>query len=99
MADKEKRFRKILNKKGIKGKLKLVDTFEQSHFVLVNGKLGELLFIKKGVYSEMIEKGYPFPEEEVYFMISSNPRDSKHIEEKYLTNAFSNKRRICMPRL
>ena len=95
MADKEKRFRKILLKKCLKGKLKLVDTLEQSHFVLVNRKgLSELLFIKKGAYSEMIERGYTFPEEEVYFTVSSNPRDSKHIEERYLTNAFSNIRRV-----
>ena len=95
MADREKRFRKILLKKCLKGKLKLVDTLEQSHFALVNRKgLSELLFIKKGVYSEMIERGYTFPEEEVYFTVSSNPRDSKHIEEKYLTNGFSNIRRV-----
>ena len=89
MTDNEKRFRKILSKKGLKGKLKLVDTFEQSHFVLFNRKgLGELLFIRKGAYSEMIERGYTFPEKEVYFTVSSNPRDSKHIEERYLTQIF-----------
>ena len=95
MADKEKRFRKILVKRCLKGRLKLVDTLEQSHFVLVNRKgLSELFFIKKEAYSEMIERGYTFPEEEVYFTVSSNPRDSKHIEERYLTNAFSNIRRV-----
>ena len=94
MADKEKRFRKILLKKCLKGKLKLVDTLEQSHFVLVNRKgLSEIIFIKKEAYLKMIERGYNFPEEEVYFVVSSNPRDSKHIEERYLTNAFSNIRR------
>ena len=89
MADKEKRLRKILSKKGWKGKLKLVDTLEQSHFVLFKRKgLGELLLIRKGAYSELIEIGHTFPEEEVYFVVSSNPRDSKHIEERYLTNGF-----------
>ena len=95
MADKEKRFRKILLKRGLKGRVKLVDTLEQAHFVLVNRKgLSELFFIKKEAYSEMIERGYTFPEEEVYFTVSSNPRDSKHIEERYLMNAFSNIRRV-----
>ena len=90
MADKEKRFRKILSKKCWNGRLKLVDTFEQSHFVLVHRKeLGKLLFIKKWVYSEMIERGHTFPEEEVYFTVSSNPSDSKHIVERYLTHGFS----------
>ena len=90
MADKEKRFRKILSKKRWNGRLKLMDTFEQSHFVLVHRKeLDKLLFIKKWVYSEIIERGHTFPEEEVYFTVSSNPGDSKHIVERYLTNGFS----------
>ena len=96
MADKEKRFRKILSKKCLKGRLKLVDTLEQSHFVLVNRKgLREILFIRKKVYLELIERGFNFPEEEVYFTVSSNPRDSKHTEERYLTNVFSNIRRVA----
>ena len=95
MADKEKRFRKILLKRGLKGRVKLVDTLEQAHFVLVNRKgLGELFFVKKEACLELIERGYTFPEEEVYFTVSSNSRDSKHIEERYLTNAFSNIRRV-----
>ena len=68
MADKEKRLRKILVKKCLKGKLKLVDTLEQSHFVLVNRKRpSELLFLRKEGYLKLIERGYTFPEEEVYF--------------------------------
>ena len=95
MADKEKRFRKILTKKCLKGKLKLVATLEQSHFVLIHRKgVSKLLFIRKGDYSELIERGYTFPEKEVYFTVSSNPRDNKHVEEKYLTNGFSTIRRV-----
>ena len=95
MADKEKQFCKILLKKCLKGKLKLVATLEQAHFVLVHRKgLSELLFVKKEAYLEMIERGYNFPEEDVYFTVSSNPRDSKRIEERYLTNAFANIRSV-----
>ena len=87
MADKEKRFRKILLKRGLKGRIKLVDTLEQASFVLVSRKgLSELFFMKKEAYLDLIERGYTFPEEEVYFTVSSNPRDSKHIEERYLTS-------------
>ena len=90
MADKEKRFRKILSRKKWNGRLKLVDTFEQSHCVLVHRKeLGKLIFIKKRIYLELIEKGHTFPEEEVYFTVSSNLIDSKHIVERYLTHGFS----------
>ena len=95
MADKEKRFRKILSKKLWNGRLKLVNTLEQSHCVLVHIKeLGKLLFIKKEIYLELIERGHTFPEEEVYFMVSSNPSDSKHIVERYLAHGFSNIRRV-----
>ena len=95
MADKEKRLRKILSKRGLKGRVKLVDTLEQSHFVLVYRKgLDELLFMKKEAYLDLIERGYTLPEEEIYFTVSPNPRDSKYIEKRYLTNAFSNIRRV-----
>ena len=87
MADKEKQFRKILSKKCLKGKIKLVDTLEQSHFVLLYRR-GQLFFIKKENYLTLIRGGRQFPEEEIYFAVSPNPRDSTHIEEKYLTNSF-----------
>ena len=90
MADKEKRFLKILSKKGWNGRLKLVNTLEQSHCVLVHIKeLGKLLFIKKEIYLELIERGHTFLEEEVYFVISSNPSDSRHVVERYLAHGFS----------
>ena len=90
MADKEKRLRKVLSRKLWQRRLKLVDTLEQSHCVLVHIKeLGKLLFIKKEIYLELIERGHTFPEEEVYFVVSSNPSDSKHIVERYLTHGFS----------
>ena len=89
MADKEKRFCKILCRLGLKGKLKLVDTFEQSHFVLLYRK-GQLFFMKKEAYLTSIRRGEQFTEEEVYFAVSPNPRDSKHIEGRYLTSSFGN---------
>ena len=89
MADKEKRLRKILSKKGWKGRLKSVATLEQSHCVLVHIKeLGKLLFIKKEIYLELIERGHTFPEEEVYFVVSSDP-SSEHIVQRYLAHGFS----------
>ena len=90
MADKEKRLRKILLKKGWKGKLKLVATLEEAHLILVNKKeRSKIQLIRKGTYLEMIEKGYTTPEEEVYYVVSTNPRNRKLIEEKYLTNPFA----------
>ena len=87
MVDKEERFRKTLSKHGLKGKLKLVDTFEQSHFVLLHGR-GDLFSAEKEFYLTLIREGRQLPEGEIYFVVSSNPRDSKHIEKKYLRSLF-----------
>ena len=90
MADKEKRLRKILTKLGMKGRLKLVASLE-AHLVLVQDKqcASRTKLIGKDSWLIFIERGYTFPEEDVYYVISPNPRDRKHIEEKYLTNAFA----------
>ena len=90
MADKEKRFRKILVKKGWKGKLKLVTTLEEARIILVNNKERSIInLIRKDTYLEMIEKGYTAPEEDVYYAVSTNPRNAWNIEHKMLTNAFA----------
>ena len=89
MADKKKRFRKILSRKGWKGKLKLVTTLEESNIILVNNKERCVIhLIGKDTYLEMIEKGYTVPEDEVYYVVSTNPRNTWNIEHKMLSNAF-----------
>ena len=91
MADKEKRLRKILSKLGLRGRLKLVASLDEAHLVLVQDKqcASRSKLIGKDSWLIFIERGYTFPEEDVYYVISSNPRDRKHIEEKYLTNTFA----------
>ena len=91
MADKEKQFRKILTKLGLKGRLKLVASLDEAHLILVQDKrcASRTKLMGKDSWLIFIERGYTFPEEDVYYVISSNPRDRKHIEEKYLTNAFA----------
>ena len=90
MADKEKRLRKFLSKIGLKGKLKMVETLEEAHLVLVNERgHGTFRLTRKEDYLELIERGYTFPEE-VYYLVSTNPRDARSIERKYLTNALPN---------
>ena len=91
MEDKEKRLRKILVKINMKGRLKLVASLDEAHLVLVEDKqcASRTKLIGKDSWLIMIEKGYTFPEEEVYYVVSANPRDRKHIEQKYLTNAFA----------
>ena len=90
MADKEKRLHKILSKRGWKGKLKLVATLEEARITLVNNKEHSIInLIGKGTYLEVIEKGYTAPEEEVYYVVSTNPRNAWNIEHKMLSNAFA----------
>ena len=91
MADKEKQLHKILSRLGLKGRLKLVASLDEAHLVLVNERgHGRFHLTGKDSYLMAIEKGYIFPEEEVYYLVSTNPRDKKNIERKYLTNAFAN---------
>ena len=91
MGDKEKRLRKILVKSGWKGKLKSVAILEEAHIVLVEDRqcCRRTQLIGKDTYLKMIERGYTFPEEDVYYLVSTNPRDMKHIEQKCLSNAFT----------
>ena len=91
MADKEERLRKILSKIGAKGQFKLLATLEEAHLVLVNERERSTLNLKaKNSYLMAIEEGCIFPEEEVYYLVSANPRNRQLVEKKYLTNAFAN---------
>ena len=91
MADKEKRLRKILSRNNLKGKLKLVATLDEAHLVLIKKiSLSTSRLIRKEDYLEIVQNGYTFSEEEVYYLVSTNPRDTQSIERKYLTNALNN---------
>ena len=86
MADKEKRLRKILSKFALKGKLKLVTTLDEAHIVIVEDRndKSNTKYIGKEVYIKMLENGFTFPEENIFFTVSSNSRDKKNIEQKLL---------------
>ena len=83
MADKEKRLRKILVKISMKGRLKPVDTLEEAHIIIVDDRNDKkrVKLIGKDSYLKMVGNGYTFPEETVYFTVSSNPRDKMHVEQ------------------
>ena len=96
MEDKEKRLRKILTNKGIKGKLKPVDTLEEAHIIIVENRndKNKTKFIDKDYYVRMAEEGYTFPEENMFFTVSSNPRDKKNIEQKLLSNTLGSMKNL-----
>ena len=90
MADKEKRLRKLLAKKGYKGQLKPVATFEEAHLICVEIRkcIHDAVFIEKDVYRQKIEEGYTFPEDQVHYLISTNPRNVRNIVRRFKSNSF-----------
>ena len=91
MADKKKRLRKILDKKEIRGMLKSVDTIEEAHLILVDDRRynGSIRLMPKRSYLNMIEEGQTISEENVFYLIPTNPRDRKNIEKSLITNSFA----------
>ena len=82
MADKEKRLRKILVKKFLKGKLKSVGSLEEAHLVLVEDRqcINKTMVIGRDTYVGMVENGHTFLEENVHYLVSTNPRNMWHID-------------------
>ena len=89
MADKEKRLRKILAKKGFKGKLKSVATLEEAHLICVESResMSKTIITGKDSYKRFLDAGHIIPEDLVHYLISSNPRNAWHIEHKILSNS------------
>ena len=90
MADKEKRLRKILTKIYMKGVVKRAKTLEESHLVLVENANDPSLytFYKKEDYKEILDHGYTFPDDLVHYLIPSNPRNRRKVEQSIMTNKF-----------
>ena len=90
MADKEKRLRKILAKKGFKGQLKPVTTIEEAHLICLEDRqcIHRTTFIGKDTYRQKIEEGYTFPEDQVHYLISTNPRNVRNIEHQFTSNSY-----------
>ena len=85
MADKEKRLRKILSRKGWKGRLKSVATLEEASIVVVETLADKNLIFDKNGFKYMQSNGETFPEDRVYFLVSTNPRDRRLVEQSILS--------------
>ena len=81
MADKENRFRKMLSRKGWKGRLKSVATLEEAHIIIIEDgqSMIKTQLIEKDMYVMALENGYTFPEDRVHYLVPSNPRDTQHL--------------------
>ena len=90
MADKEKRLRKILAKIYMKGMLKHADTLEEAYIVLVDypEKPTKYAIYKKEMYQQILVNGYTYPEDRVYFLVPTNPRNRRQLEQSLMTNKY-----------
>ena len=90
MADKEKRLSKILSRIRMKGKLKLVGSLEEAHLILVEDRNDrkKTMLIGKDSYTGMMERGYTFQEQTIYYLVSTNPRDRWNVDKHLLSNSF-----------
>ena len=83
MADKEKRFRKILSRKGWKGRLKSVATLEEAYIIIIEDgqSMTKTQLMEKDAYVTALENGHTFPEDRVHYLVPSNPRDVRHLAQ------------------
>ena len=89
MADKEKRLRKLLAKRGWKGKFKSVATLEEAQMIIFESDQSttKTQLIGKDSYIGALEDGYRFPEDKVHYRVSSNPRNAGHIIRRVVSNS------------
>ena len=89
MADKEKRLRKLLAKRGWKGKFKTVATLEEAQMIILESDQSttKTQLIGKDSYIGALEDGYTFPEDKIHYLVSTNPRNSWHIIRQVVSNS------------
>ena len=95
MADKKKRIRKFLDKINIKGKLKTVKTLDEASIVIIlnpHTTVNSFLYDKAG-YQAALSRGETFPEDQVYYLTPTNPRNKDLVTRGILlkTRGLGNK--------
>ena len=93
MADKSKRLRKILLKHGLKGVLIPVNTLEEAHIIIIDGKPAAK-FVGVDTYKQLIDKGHTFPEESIHYLTASNPRNRWRMEHRFIDNSLFKKQKF-----
>ena len=90
MADKEKRIRKILFNLGLKGLLKPAKTLEENYIVLVDtpDDPSKYNLYKKEGYEQLLEHGYTYSPDRVHFLVPTNPRNRRQLEQSMMTNRY-----------
>ena len=89
MAEKGKRLRKILDKTGMKGQFKPVESLEEAHILIEDPQcMKRFSFMGKDAYKRMVENGRTFPEDIIHFLVFANPRNTRSIEKRLLSSRF-----------
>ena len=90
MADKEKRIQKFLNKIHLKGKLKSVKTLEEASIVIIRDPHAAVnsVFYDKVGYQTVLSRGETFPEDRVYFLTPTNPRNNDLVMQGILFKTY-----------
>ena len=83
MADKGKRLRKLLSRKGLNGILKPAGNLERAHVIIIDDKqsMDRMMIIPKDTYQGYLDNGYVFPDDMVHYMVIANPRNRRNIEQ------------------
>ena len=87
MTDKIKRLEKILKKKGMKGRLKPVDSLENCQLVLVENKrcAYNSFVLRTDDYKILLERGETYSPDIVHFLVNSNKRNVLNVNNDLLT--------------
>ena len=82
MTDRNKRLEKILKKRGLKSWFKIVDSLENSDFVLIENKRcrDKSIVIITEDYKNKIERGETYSPDFVYFLGIINKRNTQTIK-------------------
>ena len=90
MTDKAKRLRKILLNLGLKGMLKPAKTLEENYIVIVDalGDPSKYNLYKKEGYQQLLERGYTYSPDRVHFLVPTNPRNRRQLEQSMMTNRY-----------
>ena len=97
MSDKEKRLRKILHGLQLKEKLLPVETIEEARYVMVNDSRDKHynIFHKKEDYELYLRRGHnPPPPEKVYFLIPTDIRNRRQVDQYLLSNKGGQMRHV-----
>ena len=82
MTDRNKRLEKIFKSKGAKNQFKIVDSLENSDFVLIENTRcrSESITFTTEDYKDMLDRGETYPPDVVYFLGITNKRNKQTIK-------------------